>query len=491
MELINKVLQGETAPEDEPSDMNFRWIKDGIFRSIQSSLRQIDDAGLRLPDIHVPTKIMNDSDQGIDEEQVRVPSRSVIALMSGAELAARWESIPETDRTAEHARIVERLLREGADAQFDPTALARIASWREAFAALLKDAMSREELAMQSLKEGLPSHVLESKGRFIVEAREEVPKQVGLVIQGTLERLYQIYGADREIIEEQISGWEMWKDRLIVPSAEDVPKLVEIANDVRIPYEVYVDLVSPQGEIREAALEHIRRHGGFIHEPDQEEYREMITHGVSRMTDDGTAHFGVITHPDIVLRHMREVCGYEAEQVYRSIDDLPKVSALGWQLDWKEDPNLALSMFQSPLQVAWTVELAVKREEKPASSQTKNGRGRRNAGIGAALKQAAYADPGVEQALILTRYFQILEVSIPEIDRGPVAVSGAVNAASDVFIRYLGGRHIGSATEDCVVKAVDRNGKVHDVALKIRWLLFLAPRKSTLEAIRTPRGQRH
>jgi hypothetical protein len=57
------------------------------------------------------------------------------------------------------------------------------------------------------------------------------------------------------------------------------------------------------------------------------------------------------------------------------------------------------------------------------------------------------------------------------------------DVGSDIFIRLLGGREIGSARERCTIMAYDDQGNPHPVELTIRWIFCLAPRLTSLDVI--------
>lgn len=455
-----------------------RRIKDSIFQTIEQSEREAQMHQYGHENLTIPTDVRDDP--VVHQEDVSIPTVSAIAVLAGAEVAHRWNDLPAGEREAFRQQETARLIAQVRAAHGDQETLMKDPIWRRALREFVSTTMNGHDSG-EILLNGIPPNVRQSDGQFSVEVLEDHTEQIGLIVRETLHRLHHLCADDRKAVRNEISGWEKWRSRLIVPQERDIPQLNRIYDDVRIPYEWFQDLVSSQHEIREAASAKIRNFGGFIHPPSEDEYRETMQHGVMRMTNDGTAYYGILTEDEQVLVHLREMCGYDPQKQYRLLDDLPEKSDKGYELEWNADPALALSMFQHPHQVALSVEVAVMREQN-AANQT-NGRGRRNAGVAAALKHSVYTDPKVDQAWVLTRHFQIVDIGLSEIGKPPEAISGAINVGSDVFIRMLAGREIGSMREKCTVQVPDKQGHMHPVDLTIRWILCLAPRKASIEAI--------
>lgn len=466
--------------------VSVRRISDDIFKTIEASKRVARQV---LQDREMILSVSVEGDPGnIDSEELYVSAAAVVAVMSAAHVANAWNELPITDREVFRQEVTKRLIDEMQRKQYDVQQLMQDPTWNRVLREFLADTMNTEDEGLDILEKSLPPNVLQSGGFFSVEIVDDQSSQIGSIVAATLHRLHKLCGEDRKTVRSEIAGWERWKNHLITPSAADIPRLMEIYQNVRIPYEWFADLVARQPEVREAALDRIRKYGGFIHESVEEDYSQMLQSGVLRMTDDASAYYGVITDRNVVEHHLQQMCGFNPLKSYLSDKDLPTKSDCGWDLEWNADPAYALSMFQHPHQVALSVEVAVMREES-SHERLVNGRGRRNAGVAAALKHNVYTDPSVEQAWVLTRHFQIVEVGIPDMERPRELISGAVNVGSDVFIRMLGGREIGSAREKACIQVPDKMGKMHDVDLTIRWIFCLAPRKTSLDAIEH-RGQR-
>ena len=483
--LVGQALVRASA--GTPVPIQRRIIKDGIFQTIEwverSAAKKIGDRP-----IIIGTSVQHDEHR-VDQEHISIPAAAVIAVIAGSRVAERWHRMQAHERAAYREQITGELLAELMGKNFHEGELRKSPLWDKALREFVDDFLDGQEEGAQTLINGLPPHILQSNGEFTVEVDGDREKQVGIIIDGTLRRLHKLCGADRKAVRDEIAGWEQWKNRLVVPHRADIPQLEKIYNDVRIPYEWFADLLSRQSEVREAALDRIRKYGGFIHAPNPGDFQEMIDYGAARMTMDGNAYYGVLADHDVVRAHLEQMCGFEPGKQYHSIEDLPQAAKNGWALEWNADPAYALSMFQSPHNVALSVEVAVMRDKPSSGQQANGGRGRRNAGIAAALKDDVYRDPIVDHAWVLTRHFQLVKVGIPEMHRPAEAVSGAVNVGSDVFIRMLGGREIGSAKEETRIMVPDKKGVEHPVELTIRWIFCLAPRKTSLDAIEG-RGQR-
>lgn len=469
--------------------INMRRVSDRIFQTVQASER-LAKSLLRDREMTLRVNVQGDP-QKIDQEEYPFRAAAVVAMTAGAHVADRWETLTVEDRATYLRDITRTLTEQVIAANFDTTVLMQQPMWGRVMREFLDDAANTDDEALDVLREGLPPQVLQSEGNFSVEKDEDHSHQIGSIVGSTLHRLHRLCAEERRTVKTEIAGWEKWRNHLVIPTEADIPALTNIYNDVRIPYEWFADLASNQSEIREAALDKIQKYGGFIHPSDPEESRETLKHGVMRMTDDGSAYYGLITDPNIVQQHLQRFCGFDPHKNYFTKDDLPKQSQYGegktWNLEWNADPAYAVTMFQHPHQVALSVEVAVKRDPKPAASS--NGRGRRNSGIAAALKHGVYTDPSVDQAWVLTRHFQIVEVGIPEMKREKQLVSRAINVGSDQFIRMLGGCEIGSGTEQSTIQVPDQQGRIHPVELTVRWIYCLAPRKKSIEMIEQ-RGNR-
>jgi hypothetical protein len=466
--------QQEAKRLAEGSVAQVRHMRDAIFGTIELSERQAQ-GNVQDRELFFKTSINNESDE-IDEDQIPFPAASAIAVVAGAQTAEQWNKLNSQQREEFRAKTTDQLTDQVIRSHFEADRLMHDPLWRHAAHAFINDEKNNGGGAIEALKTGLPPHILQSTGGFTVEVLPRKEDQIGAIVHGTLHRLHKLCTEDRNTVRNEMVGWERWRNQLRSPTLNDIPGLINTYKDVQIPYEWFADLTSRTPEIRDSALDRIRKLGGFIHPPYAEDYEEMINHGVAKMTNDGSAYYGALTDPEVVREHLRQMCGLEDGKMYTSINDLPLKSAKGWPLEWNADPAYALEMFQSPHNVAVSVEVAVKKEEKA------NGNGkRRNAGLAAALKDGVYRE--VSQPWVLTRHFQLMKVEVPEMGRGPELVSGAINVGSDVFIRMLGGREIGSAKEECTVMAPDSRGSLHPVKLTIRWIFCLAPRRTSLDAI--------
>ncbi len=470
------------------SGIDIRQFSDRIFGTVNSTALEAERGELHGREIVVSVPIDSD-DEGplrIDEEVVRIPASALVAVVTGAEVAHRWKKYGNAaERDAFRMETSGRLIKDIGAVNCDAEALFRNPVYRAVVAEMLEDELDGVDTA-SLIKNGLPPSVLQSEGIFTVEGFRDHDQQIIEIALSTLRRLERLCGNDKKEVMTELAGWERWKGKLRVPHMEDLSTLEAIYKDVRIPYEWFMDLVSEHGEVRAAALENIRKYGGFIHPPHLDDFRETMEHGVIKMTDDGSAYYGMQIDPDYVKKHLKQMCGFDPDKIYRCPEDLPTVSADGWVTEWQADPRSALGMFQSPHQVALSMEVAVMRDKRPLPG---NGRGRRNAGAAGALKHDAYTDPRVNQAWVLTRHFQIVEVGIPEMGKPRQHVSGAINVGSDVLIRTLAGREIGSSTEKATIMVPDSSGREHPVEITIRWIWCLAPRKQSIETIEA-RGHR-
>ncbi len=488
MRYAQEAVERANATNNGP--INVRRVSDRIFQTIQTSERQAK-AILRDQELRLNVKVHGDP-QNIDEEEYPFRAAAVVAMTAGAHVADVWETLSAEGRASYLREMTRTLCHQVIVAGYETnTLMQEHPVWKRVMSEFLDDAANTDDEALDVLREGLPPQVLQSEGHFSVEREEDHSNQIGSIVGSTLHRLHRLCADERRTVKTEIAGWERWRSHLVTPAEPDIPALTNIYNDVRIPYEWFADLASSQSEIREAALDKIQKFGGFIHPSDPDELRETLKHGVMRMTDDGNAYYGLITDPIIVQEHLQRFCGFDPNKRYATKDDLPKKAQYSdqkeWNLEWNADPAYALTMFQLPHNVALSVEVAVKRDPKPTASS--NGRGRRNSGIAAALKHGVYTDPSVDQAWVLTRHFQIVEVGIPEMEKKNQLVSRAINVGSDQFIRMLGGCEIGSGTEQSAVQVPDQLGRMHPVDLTVRWIYCLAPRKKSIEMIEQ-RGHR-
>ncbi len=479
LDLVGRRLDLVLRTPPAPHISQLMQVPDAVFRIVEDSERAVEEK----PDFRTRELFPTSAHSGhpvIHEEELAVPVPAAVGLLVGALIADKHHlSAEERDRLRQDE--IKRILAQISAARFDFQRLvATNTVWRALSDALAVDQANNDHIALEILREGLPPQVLDSREGFSVNVRSNRVQQVAEILSGMLIRLQRLCGEDRRTVQSEIAGWEKWKNRLLVPTAADIPSLMSIYKNVRIPYKWYKDLLSSQPEVKEKALARIRQYGGFIHEPCEADFQLLMKHGVLRMTDDRSAYYGVLTDETVTRQHLQKMCGFDPAKMYESIDDLPAVSGSGWPLEWNADPALALTMFNHPDHVALSWEVAVMREE---SQQTGGGKGRRNAGIAAALKDGVYRDPQVDNTYVLTRHFQIVEVSLPETKRNPEPVSGAINVGSDIFIRLLGGREIGSARERCTIMAYDDQGNPHPVELTIRWIFCLAPRLTSLDVI--------
>jgi hypothetical protein len=473
--LVESSLARKRAEATAPKNLHVRRIRDTIFSTIETCKRQAQLV-VKTSEIPIDAQVKDDVTDQSDIEGINVPAASAIGVLAAAEVAFHWNELSnEADIERFRSQATTRLVGDAVEAQFQGAKLIQKPDWELAALAFIADSMNRSGEAVDMIHNGLPPHILQSNGSFSIEADNDPVQQIGAIVRGTLERLHKLCDEDHRAVRTEIAGWEKWKHKLIVPTEKDIPRLESTYKSVRIPYEWYRNLVSSDAEVRQTGLDAIRQYGGFIHEPKKADYEEMLQGGVLRMTDDGSAYYGLITDRTLVQQHLSQMCGYNPTKKYKSTRDLPKRSKLGWSIDWS-DERYALEMLQCPYNVALSVEVAVQKE-----TDSNAGKSKRNAGLAAALKDNVYRS--IDLPWILTRHFQIMEVNIPGSGRKKQEISGANNVGSDTFIRMLGGREIGSAYERSTIKAHDANGTEHDVELLIRWIFCLAPRKTSLEVI--------
>lgn len=477
-------LQNQTRPTMHCDGVQMTEISDKIFGTLETCEREADGSLIDSEAIIIPTAVNDHST--IDSEEIEIPAAVAIGAISAAEVALHWKKLDPSEREALRKKTTLTLIETVKKNRHNIKGLLQEQRWQRSIVQLVHDAINNNSKGLVTLQQGLPPDILASTGSFMVEVQQDPVEQIAAIVRGILSRLHQLRGEDRAAIRAQIAGWQYWKNNIIkVEDPKKIPMMKAIYDNVRIPYEIFRDVVSDSPEIKAIALKYIKERGGFIHEAEEESFEEMLNHGVVKMTTDGSAYYGIVSDSTTVERHLAEMCGFEVAKAqrneYRTTDDLPRHSTLGWSVEWGADPDQALKMFQHPDQIALSVEVAVRKEdaEKKAVAQKM-----RHAGIAAALKHSVYTDPTVEdKAWILTRHFQIKQVTIPERSAQPVKIAGAINVGSDIFIRDLGGVEIGSATEKCTIQAKDKYGALHPVELTIRWIFCLAPRQVSIQTI--------
>lgn len=447
-----------------------RRISDRVFDSIEfargaltelSAQKHQDDAWLET-DISVPVDVVEDQ----ATTHILLSPVAAVSLATAAHMALDWKTIARDKETDALRNTVHRLLMEMRASPTTEELMENHPHWTGIFRVLVADVMHGGE-NMKLIRDGIDEELLENKSDFTVEARSDPSEQIEMIAAGIVLRLAELCSAERQDVTE-MEGWENWMSEIEPAQLKDIPRYLEIYDDVRIQPRLLLGLLSPMDSVRRATISAIQNQGGFLHAADAPQLSEMIQYGVTGVIPDH-AYYGVLTDPNHIEKHMADLCGYEPGKHYNTVDDLPTQSKIGWPLHWL-NRGYALEMFRHVDQVALTVELAVRK--KPEAKEGKKAAMRRKSGVAAALKYDVYQR--VPQPMILTRHFEILEVNDQPVP--PVENYGSMR-----FIQALGGHYIGSAEETFEIPASTDGAQ--PTKLKVFWHLNLAERRVSLEEI--------
>ena len=469
-----KVEAGQVSDQNdnELEIIHPKRLTDDLFRTVRAVRAAIQNAGYTDHDILIPLE-----DELLASEtgtNLGVPRSLLVALISSARVALRWEKT-QVDPVGAGIGFAEKMLQKMPD---DAISLEELQASDQIFEGL-EPVRSKQSL-LESLESALESIPVEPQApdqqreRFYIEkcSGSTESTHIAAIIRAMLNRtmdLYTVYGMNSvDGPKAELAAWTKWKEKVIAPSQSDAQSMFKIYREVMVPTGDLLALSAIASASRSAA-DKIAKCGGFLHPPKLRDIQSMLRSGCKTFVVRGDSgllgYTSVLTETDLVKTTLQDMFGYNprATTAYTK-GTLPKKNISGNKVEWL-GKQFAVDVLNSADYLATSIEVAV----LPNKSEQQ----RRTTGIATALKYRAYQEALKEgKTSVLVRFFEIIEVN------GKPMNSIVENNVSKHFILSLGGQPVGSYED---IFDADSG-----VKMKVKWHVWVCDLKKAVETIERP-----